>query len=661
MSTLHKRTGSNPVHVEADSRTLLGLRRMARELRLTDQILSFDIDSVSVIEKGPAPAWTSPDGSAITINRTRMPPLTKRKNVAVWLGTNAHELFHNLFSPRENSPLILRVIAAAKSTNPSMFRSWNMLEDARIERLGLNRYEAWRGYLIAALAHHIPVTHPSSWLLVAGRTWLSRESRRLSRALFVAEYGESAACDASRLIGAYQSLRDPGHDDADEAYDIVAEFDSLFGSTTTRGGCGGPPIRQGEPEDADPDEGGFPCADDPINWGGGGDDESGEGEGEGDDTEGEGEGSGSGSDDEGEGDEGDGDAEGSGDEGEGDEGEGSGDGSGGESDDPLVDTNGDDDADGDGNGGEGDARNDEAGGGCSAPGDSDGKQGIRGSFDNDIDEALKDAETAADLDRVVDQIAHGSSGELSDAPRSVGEWLDVPDSARAVGREVADVLSEIRDDCEAAWVRRTDTGRFNVGRWATDPDWDADNVFDQFDPGAMDASGLDVVLAVDVSGSMMGQMGELAEATWAIRQAVDRVEGTCTVLGFGTELTVVAAAGERPDGRIFIPSLEDSTNPTPALREAHRIIAQSEAANRLVIVLTDGYWWSAGTAEDAMRAAKQDGATTCVVGLGPTAARFVKPGFCDADVTACITRSSELVPIFRELAERSMKAAAGIG
>src|SRR4051794_14233391 len=111
-----QRTGSNPVKVNAETRTasdLLRLQRMARVLRLTDQMLSFDIDSLSLVEgESSAPAWTSADGAHITIDAGRMPNLWGRHNIAVWLGTNAHELFHNLYTPRTGTLLMRRVYAA---------------------------------------------------------------------------------------------------------------------------------------------------------------------------------------------------------------------------------------------------------------------------------------------------------------------------------------------------------------------------------------------------------------------------------------------------------------------------------------------------------------------------------------------------------------------
>lgn len=646
-----QRTGTNPVKVEAEPQTLLRLRRMGRELRMTDQILSLDLDSVTIVEGGPAPAWTSPDGSVITIDVKRMPFLRSRESVAIWLGTNAHELFHNLYTPRDTTRLMRRITAAEHAQYTGIYAAWNILEDQRIERLGIARYAAWRGYLVAALSHHIPYDHDESWPLLAGRTWLPAEVRAISRARFVATNGgEHVANMAESLIGAYQRLTDPGETEADEAWDIVEQFwDAFSDKLPTRGACGTKPIKEGDPQPGDDHDGRYyPTADEPDEDEPEDDDDD-ELEADGDESDDDE------SDDESDDDGDDGDDDG--DDGEGGDTDTDDDGSD-ESDDDGEDSDGDGDNDGDGESdddtdGESDDASGEAdGGGVSKHGDGSLHEAMREA----VWEALSDDETKSDLDRVVDQVDHGRPGS-GDLPRKTGSYVDVTDTARSLVRGVSDVLVQIKDDNEAAWIRRTDTGRFNVGRWATDPDWDADNIFDEFKAGAMDASSLDCVLVLDVSGSMSSQNFALSEATWAIRQAVDRVEGTCTVFGFGDGASMMFDQYQRPDGRLFLPDLESSTNPTPAVREAHRVVADSVAANKLVIILTDGQWYDGLTVTQAIAGCQAENATVAIIGLGGGASSVV-PGLCGADVCARIFKSADLVPIFKDLAERSMLATA---
>jgi hypothetical protein len=149
----------------------------------------------------------------------------------------------------------------------------------------------------------------------------------------------------------------------------------------------------------------------------------------------------------------------------------------------------------------------------------------------------------------------------------------------------------------------------------------------------------------------------LAEAVWAIRTAVDRIEGSCTALGFGDAGSVISYPHERPDGRLFVPRLEGSTEPTEAAREAHRIMSTSDKANKLVLILTDGQWFNAAPATNALKACKVEGALVVIVGLGRNT-EHVKAGFAGADMTARINNPTELVPIFRDVTVRSMQAAA---
>lgn len=669
MSSIPQRTGSNPVNVKTfDPQARLRYRRMGRTLRLTDQLLSADIDSLSIVDidetgRG-APAWTSADGARITINASKMPRLETRRQVAVWLGTNAHELFHNLYTPRTDSPLMRRVHAAERSYAPGIHRSWNVLEDQRIERLGLTRYAAWRGYLVAALAHHIPVTHPESWVLVAGRTWLASDARAIARASFVATNGESNAQRCAELIGAYQRMWDPGYDDADEAWALLNDFHERFGeSIPPKGGCGGNTIEAGEPELGDDGDQSYPSADEADEDEDEGDDGDGSGgesdDDEFDDDESEGDGSEGGKPGDGDGDDrsdadGDGDNDGDeSDEGSGSDGDGDDDGEGdfdGESDESDAGDEGESEK-GDG---------DEAGDGVSGESDGEGIDVDPRTMDEAIadavDEALGEDETATDLDRVVDSLANGVSGR-GDLPRTEGTWIEATDVARRLSRGVSAVLADIRDDCEASWIRRTDTGRFSVERWATE-DWTPDDVFDQFDAGAMDATSLEVVLVLDISGSMSSSIHRLVEATWAIRHAVDHVEGTCTVVAFGDDASTMFEASDRPDGRMLLPRLEGSTNPDEAIREAHRIVADSRATNRIVIILTDGSWWSPAGAKAAMSAIRETGAITSLIGLGADTRKHIEPMSAFADVVRVIGESTELVPIFKDLAEQSMRAAA---
>ena len=230
-ATANTRSGTTNIAVsdhKQGPREILRLSRLARELRLTDQILSEDLDTVNVVDSGPAPAWTSLDGDQVTFSAAHMPPPKDRLSVAVWLGTNAHELGHVLFSPRRHSTLMRRVMESDKFFMEGLMQLWNAAEDQRQERLLLARFAPWKGYLAAALGHHLVADNESAWLLMAGRTWLSQTVRDEAQARFVAARGQALADEVTSLIGDYQRLLDPGESEQDAAWDVLKRLHDIF-------------------------------------------------------------------------------------------------------------------------------------------------------------------------------------------------------------------------------------------------------------------------------------------------------------------------------------------------------------------------------------------------------------------------------------------------
>jgi hypothetical protein len=532
----------------------LRLSRLGRELRLTDQILCDSVDSVRIVERGPAPAWTSLEGDTVSFSINRMPFPESRLDVAVWLGTNAHELGHALFSPRRGSALMGRVIAADQTYLKGIADLHNIAEDQRQERLVLDRFAPWRAYLVAALSHHLVVSDKAAWLLLCGRTWLPAKVRAEAKAAFTQEFGAASADQVALLIGRYQRLVEPGDLDHAEAWDILEALHSLFTSV--------PPLRQrcqsiegGEPEEGEASSSAPATADEA------------DGQGEGEGTEGEGEG-----------------------EADGAAGEGSGEGQ------PTE-------------GGKGSGR--------SANGRQDRLEQLKAAASEQLDAE----DVAKDLDAILEALetGRGAEGVAGAAPQ--GRYEVATDSARRLHHEVADALLELKDANEPGWVRRTDGGRLNVSR-LINPNVDVDELFDRWEPGQLESNELELVLLLDVSGSMGSKVGALAEAAWAIRQAVDDLEGRCTVITWDDgPHRVLAAPGERPDDRMFVPATGNGTDPRTALTEAYRQLVGSEATNRLCVILTDGCWQMAQRSEEVISSMNEAGVLTVCALLGSAAGK----------------------------------------
>jgi len=544
---------------------LLRLGRLARELRLTDQILSVDLDSVSIVDHGPAPAWTTLDGDHIHFALSRMPAPESGLDVAVWLGTNAHELGHVLYSPRRGSELMCRVVEGEAIHLQGIANLHNIVEDQRQERLLLGRFAAWRPYLIAALGHHLVVEDDAAWILLAGRTWLPAGTRAAARARFAAAFSEAAAAEIAEIVGTYQRLTDPGDTEAGDAWALLLRLHALLDTAIPPPSAPCQTIDGGEPEIDDAGTDAPPTADEAEA------EQPGGAEGEGEQASPEGE---------------------------------------------QASPEGEQ-AEGDGAGGEGGSGTSE---GRGDPQRGRSGAGLRRELSAVAAEAIAaDADAAADLSSVLAALRSGPAGDAPRGDGGSGEYRPVTDIARRLRHEIADALLDLKDAVEPGWLKRTDSGRLNVRRLA-DPGTDADELFDRYDPGLLDAADTELVLLLDASGSMRTSMPALAEATWAIRHAIDDLEGTATVIAWDSgPHRVLAAPGERPDDRMFVADAMGGTLPTSALAEAYRITADSPARNRLVVILTDGEWGEGAVAGQLIAGLNEAGVVTVLAALGPYA------------------------------------------
>jgi uncharacterized sporulation protein YeaH/YhbH (DUF444 family) len=597
------RRGATHVNLdEVPPRDLVRIQRLARELRLTDQILSIDLDTVSVEPTGPAPAWTTLDGDKVSFAYDRMPTPQQRVDIAVWLGTNAHELGHVLFSPRKSSTLMFRVIESDRAFLPGIATMHNIVEDQRQERLVLARFAPWTGYLTAALGHHLRADDESAWLLMAGRTWLPDAVRAQAKARMIATRGQHDTDEVTRLVGEYQRLTDPGDTESDEAWSILQDLHRMFEDATPPSGGGCTVMTGGEPETGEPS--GTP----PLTA----DEDPAPGESTDDD-----------SDD---------------------------DGTGGDGTDDDDADDGDDDGDSDGNG---NGRTDSTG---TSPGTGAG-DGDRPINNGDLRKQLRDAardaidkneEAKRDLDSITDAIDHGRPGDNADGDDPLGRYVEATDAARILHHEVGDALLDMKDDNEPGWDKRVDSGRLNVRRMLN-PHTDLDEMFDRYEPGMMDASEMDVVLLLDVSASMNAQVQRLAEATWAIRHAVDDLDGRITVITYEMgPHRILAAPGERPDGRMFVPQAGGGTAPRSAIREAFRLMSGADAKNRLFIVLTDGDWFEDGNESNELIAAMGAMGVTTVCALIGDATRT--ENFHRCEYGGKLNDGSDLARLFRTVA-----------
>jgi hypothetical protein len=634
-------------------RSLAAAKRIAATYGSIDRILSDRLAShVEVVETGPAPAWT--DGSVIYVNTAMMPRLHKgmgQRDLVAWLGANYHELGHVLYSPRADSTLIEKIRALGM---PGLAQTWNLAEDQRQERLMVAQYPTMAAYYLVMaqrllMAPGCDVT--TLWPLLCGRRYLPQDLLDTVRAAYADPSTAQAVADE---VGAYQRLADPAERDHEQAlyhlsrlHVLLQNADVTLPSTC---GQGNRPSGEGDSVPAETDTADASTPADPS--------DEGEGEGEGDspsDAPGSDEGDGEGTDaTDGEG---DGDGEGEGDEGDDGEGDGSGEGEG--------------EGDAEGEGGEGhshggDTASEQGGRGQSDTGTAkprpnigDAREAIAGA----VAEVLSDPDVAQELDRARAQ-TQPPKGSLPDAKLPYAKAA-APQGVRTVAERLSKTLSKMVDDVAAAKYRRTDSGKLVPRRY--EQGLDRDVWFDRFDPGMQDETSLEVVILVDVSGSMDSgvdrhdtsynrrtRIQSASEACWAIRRGVDAAEGKVHVIGYDQD----AYAGptgkpSRTDMEYFVTI--GGTDPADAMKFARGILDGSEATHRMLIVISDGDW--NGASMDMFGALVSEGRyLTVVVGVGMTQ-QYVErfPGQFRVAADSC----DPLVPLFEQVVVAAIGRAVG--
>lgn len=638
-----------------------------RVFSTVDRVLNPDVIGVRVVGYNPydgqyqpsAPGWS--DGENIYLNQSYLPPLYQRKpktaqvqvltmeeaqaqssmrrdNLSVWMGVNAHELGHTLYTPRNDSVLVER-IKQLLGPYPRLFRVFNLLEDQRQERLLLAEFPTMRSHLLSATAFYFyPAAfgYPSKgatgnpmaasdggqWPLVAGRTWIDPAVRKRIALEYAVNGGDYR--QVARLIGEYQRIGDPGLNDADHAFEVILEVHKLLLDDLPEvpQGCGGlapetQPQRRGwnEPKSMTKGEDTPAVADEelvPVADGEEWDDEGFEDEIEQakeDFEKQKNEGKGEGEDQPGDGDKGE-------------------------------------DGDGDPNGGDGtddgDTRvppiDDRYAPSHSGASGEDGSENINDGLDdwynddeipedpwadntkaqdlaNQIkDQAMRDLslDKTAQKDMKSVMAALADPGVNRDEVTKDREPVPVSDVSKRTAKKMSERFRQFVDRSLPYWERRVDSGRLNVDRYMNSDSFNYDELFDRFDPGNQDDMSLEVVVLLDRSGSMGHGPGsnlwKACEASWVVCRAVTEADGEVAVIAYDTASYLIAAPGEKvnPNKMDAIRS-GGGTNPTKALIDAFIRLEPSEAAHKVCVFLTDGDW--AG-GEDVVRAINNEGITT---------------------------------------------------
>lgn len=512
-----------------------------------------------------APAWSTAD--TVTFNSRLIGELREPKDIAMIRGLDLHEVAHILYTPRTGSEIWQWV------EDKGYFNVFNLLEDQRIETLLVGRYPSVAAWLRATMAKFLIETEyfDTSYPLLRGRRYLPVEIRKASRQAYK---HQEKVNDIARVIDDYRTVVFPR--DTERAKELIAEMSDLLTEqpeegTGDEGGCGGTviivpnPFGHGDrPAEGMPSSTSRPASEREQDA-----DRSRPEAGEDDLDENLDEGTSERSE-----------------EGEGDEGTGAGNSS---ATDPSTAS--------------------EESSPSSQAGNS-GDQIFRDMLKDLLDEVLEQqSEQIEDIVRQIAGLPSLQSTNASEPKRSRQDNREVAPATLAAARDFGRELLRLRTAHDPSWLRGVDSGRLiplRAGR-GDDPE----TVFDRFSRGREDATDIECVILLDVSGSMGGRKGEEAyQAMYAIKRAMDKIEASTTVVTFASSASTLYRADEKADLHVRYGGIGGGTDPMDAVRYATRVLAETERAIRLFIVITDGEWYQAEEADNLIRKMRLAGVLT---------------------------------------------------
>ena len=582
-----------PAKTERSQLRALQLSAMTRVYEGADRILTGDPINVHIVPDGPAVTWS--DGENIYFNSKHIGEMSM-ENLTQLSGLNYHELAHHFYTPREGTTIVKAVI------KDSLYTSFNILEDSRIESLLVARYPSIIPFLQASNLQWLGSSEEmaaSNYPLIAGRRYIDVKIREGFRDLF---YAPELIPDIQRITEEYRCLAFPR--DYKRAEKLIREFDELviqkmdIPPMCGMGGCDSrAPIKKGRPEPGKAQERDARVA-------------KGQGQRESEyvakepapeqtppqpapqngtpDIEGEPIGG---------------------------EGDGDGDGKHQAGSDPMQPTNAEEAI------AERERIYEESKDATPKPQAGKGHVESKGGLPADLKEYIDDSlqsiydskQVIKDIKRKQNIIIHGDANWDENNVLGKFESTDVPASALIDYRRFANELRKLRDEAEPGWERETVTGKLNMPRVMRGSD--LDKAFDRWTEGD-DSTDIEAVILVDRSGSMTSDRNDkkASIACWTIKRALESIDCPVTVYAFDDKNEVAYTKhtkAERTRYKFIFGN--GGTDPHVSLLQAEKNFMVSQRANKMLFIITDGVFDADKNDEVIARLAKRGVLTTLVL------------------------------------------------
>jgi hypothetical protein len=447
-----------------------------------------------------------------------------------------------------------------------MKRAFNMLEEARIEKLLVAKYPATRLFLEATVLEYALKDSPDKWgdmfPVITGRRYLDLELRQMIADKFINSYSAEVAQTVSRIVNEYGSLVFPT--DFTRGMELIAEYSQLVGLDTEPQGQGQIPngnndghnhnernvLQKGRPASTKEQE--------RLQ------DKAGQGSGE--------------------------------------------------------NLKGDTTINGD--------KSDNGGttpawgvGGSSA--EYQGEDVSYTNSDEDIAYALtqrlKDIHNDSRIRNEVREVRKAITGNdevRSTLKNSKHVEVAVDTTASNFARRFGVELERMVRDSDPHWDKFLPSGKLNVSRTMT-PDVNAiGQMFDVWDTGNENTD-IEAVILLDNSGSMGGYMTEVCEKAWIIKRGIETIDGSVTVYNFHSYSELLYDKKEKAKPRTHRSVYATgSTNPMTALVEAERTLTTTDKHIKMLFIVTDGEWENTDECDSIIKRLNDKGVLTCVVFMG---------------------------------------------
>ena len=275
----------------------------------------------------------------------------------------------------------------------------------------------------------------------------------------------------------------------------------------------------------------------------------------------------------------------------------------------------------------------------------------RAKADKSFQQRVSETIRAITKDNSVKSLLRVTKGELFEPTQ-----LEVT-ASRLFGQE----LERLRIDSDPAWELELPTGKLNVRRAMNADVNEINKLFDRWETGNDDYE-IEACILIDRSGSMWQELGSACRSAWIIKRAIEKINGSVTVMTFSDDSTTLYRADEKSKANsVKIVGAGGGTDPAMALLESERITGLSSAKTKLVFVLTDGHFQNTVKSDEIIKRMRDAGVYTSVVFLGTEdyisgmSEKTLKDLTHGADTFRAISKPIDLVKVAKDVVRHNVK------